>query len=326
MTDSPFAGRSILVTGGAGFLGRGFLRYLQQNDIPASVTVFSRDEQKHYELRKRYPAVRTVLGDILNVDRLADVMMGHDLVLHMAAIKHIPEAERDVAQAVSVNIDGSRNVARAALRTGVRDVIGISTDKVCDPVNAYGATKMLMERLFQEKSRIYADSIRFSCVRYGNVVSSTGSVVPLFTDQAQRLGLLSVTSERMTRFWFSVTEAVKLIEHALGDKVQVGGTTYVAPCPALGISSVAKAVLQYKGLPVTPQKIVGIRPGEKLHETLVTSSEAPWARKSGGYIAIPPAYTHTGVPNNTIVRFSSDVAPLLTIDEFVELIRDAETV
>lgn len=325
MDKSPFADSSILVSGGAGFLGRGLLRYLREQGISAKVTVYSRDEQKQYQLRQTYPEVRTVLGDILDTDRLTAVMAGHDTVLHLAALKHIPEAERDVTQAISVNVDGSRNVGWAALRTGVQRVVGVSTDKVVDPVNTYGATKMLMERMYQELGRI-GPQTHFACVRYGNVVSSTGSVVPLFTDQAKRDGHLSITSERMTRFWFGVNDAVQLIEHALRPTSLPSGTVYVAKCPALGICDVAKAVLRYKGLQNVPQQVVGIRPGEKLHETLVSTSEAPWAIYDGEYIAIPPALLMTGEPANKVSRYSSDASPLLTIDEFVELIRDAEKV
>lgn len=329
-TPSPFANSNILITGGAGFLGRGIIRYIRYQGISdARITVYSRDEAKHYAMRARYPEVRTVLGDILDTERLAAVMSGHDIVIHAAALKHIPEAERDVTQAVSINVEGSRSVGWAALRSGVQQVVGVSTDKVCSPRNAYGMTKALMERMFQELARL--GQTRFSCVRYGNVISSTGSVVPLFLDQMERQGYLSITAEKMTRFWFGVDDAVRLIEHALRPSLLPNGQVYVARCPALGIMDVATAVLRYKGLNERAERrVIGVRPGEKLHETLVDEHEAPWAILDKMFIAIPPALLMTGASlpplGSEVKRYSSDVGPLLTIDQFVELIRDAERV
>lgn len=330
--DSPFA-TSILITGGAGFLGRGILRYIERNQIPANVTVYSRDEAKHYALRSKFPKVRTVLGDICDTDRLQSVMAGHELVIHAAALKHIPEAERDVAEAVRINVDGSRSVAKAAIAARVDKVVGISTDKVCSPRNTYGATKMLMERIFQEADNL-AGETDFNCVRYGNVISSTGSVVPLFTDQLKRDGFFSITSNEMTRFWLSIDDAVRLIEHSIG--WGHGGGVTTLRCPAMGILDVAAAVALYKkegGVTWNGgHKVIGLRPGEKLHETLVDEAEAPFGFESEGYINIPPAIMQRGETTPTELggfsgAYSSDApARWMSVNEFVELIRDAEAI
>lgn len=324
---SPFA-CNLLITGGAGFLSRGILRYIEREKVSSRVTVYSRDEAKHYALRSRFPGVRTVLGDVCDEDRLTAVMSGHDTVIHAAALKHIPEAERDVSEAIRVNVDGSRAVARAALQTSVRQVVGISTDKVCSPVNAYGATKMLMERVFQEAQRL-SPATRFTCVRYGNVISSTGSVVPLFLDQLAHHGEVTITSPEMTRFWISIDDAVRLIERALSDTGR-RGHTYVARCPAMRIVDVAQAVWaispEYNHRPVQ-MRMIGVRPGEKMHETLIDTSEAPYAVGDNGYVMLPPALSMTGETSSFVMPYqSSHPDHWLTPSEMVKLIEDARTI
>lgn len=327
MTSSPFA-TNMLITGGAGFLGRGILRYIERNRIGARVTVYSRDEAKHYALRARFPHVRTVLGDVRDTDRLTAVMAGHDTVIHAAALKHIPEAERDVEQCIAIDVEGSLSVARAAMRAGTRNVVAISTDKACSPRNAYGAAKMLMERMFQETQRL-APHMRIACVRYGNVVSSTGSVVPLFLDQLNVHGEILITSPEMTRFWISIDDAVRLIEKALADTARKGHT-YVASCPGMRITDVAKAVGLYAGIDVRgPFRIIGVRPGEKLHETLVDAYEAPYAFRDGEYIIIPPALSMAGEAARLFEQpayESSNPARWLDVREMAELIKDASQV
>lgn len=314
------------MTGGAGFLGRGLLRYIEQNRIGARVTVYSTDEQKHYMLRARYPHVRTVLGDVRDVERLAAVMAGHEIVIHAAALKHIPEAERDVSEAIAVNVEGSRAVAWAAMRAGVKQVVGISTDKACSPRNAYGATKMLMERTFQEANRL-APHMRFINVRYGNVISSTGSVVPLFLDQIARNNEVTITSMKMTRFWIAINDAVRLIERALEDTSR-RGSTYVYRCEALDLPTVAQVVWQYADRSgAVPIRVIGARPGEKLHETLVDSYEAPFATDLSPYIVIPPALDMQGEGTSEVMPYeSSHPDKWLDPDVMVDLIKDAALV
>lgn len=325
---SPFAG-NILITGGSGFLGRGILRYIEREGISSRVTVYSRDEHKQYALRAQFPWVRTILGDVRDTDRLRAVMTGHDVVIHAAAIKHIPEAERDVTEAIGVNVDGSRSVAWAAMMAGVRQVVGVSTDKACSPRNAYGATKMLMERTFQESARLSTHKVRFTNVRYGNVISSTGSVVPLFLDQIAKNNEVSITSEKMTRFWFPVDDAVRLIERALSDDTR-HGYTYVARCPAMTVLQVAHAVWLHAGRtdPLN-YRITGTRPGEKLHEALIDAYEAPYTMLDSDphYCLIPPATSMAGEGDSYVMPYdSSSPDRWMGSDEFVELIKDASLV
>lgn len=318
-------GDDVLITGGAGFLGRGIIRYIQSQHYKTRITVYSRDEHKHYQLRARYPHVRTVLGDVTDADRLAAVMAGHDTVIHAAALKHVPEAERDASEAIRINVGGSLAVARAAVRAGVRNVIGISTDKVCSPRNTYGATKMLMERAFQEAQR-HAPQTRFSIARYGNVVSSTGSVVPLFVTQA-KTGMVSLTSTEMTRFWFGVNDAVRLIEYALNDTRR--GSTYIAQCPAAPIMVVALAAWRLAGRCDDLQwRLIGTRPGEKLHETLVDAYEAPYAEFDPypAYYVVPAATALAGAPVSAVMPYSSDTPTRrLMVDDMLALIDEAES-
>lgn len=323
---SPFEA-SILLTGGAGYLGRGLLRYCERQRIGIRATVYSRDEQKHYALRSRFPYVQTVLGDIRDTERLAATMAGHDIVIHMAAMKHVPEGERDVSVTYEINVEGSRSVARAAMRAGVKQVVGISTDKVTSPRNVYGATKMLMERTFQEAQRL-APHMRFTNVRYGNVVSSTGSVIPLFLNQMQREGRVTITSPEMTRFWVSIDDAVKLIEKALSDDSR-RGYTYVLRCAGMNIVDVARAAVQYDegARRDLDYSIIGVRPGEKLHETLVDLYEAPFAMQDGHYILVPPSLSMHGEGTSGLMDYtSSNPAHWLGTDEMVELIKDSATV
>lgn len=323
MSDSPFA-TSILLTGGAGFLGRGILRYIERNKIKASVTIYSRDEAKHSLARQRYPWVRTMLGDVTDTDRLTSAMYGHEVVIHAAAVKHIPEAERDAAEAVRVNVDGSRAVANAARRAGVREVVGISTDKVCSPRNTYGASKMLMERLFQEAGR-YGQT-RFSCVRYGNVVSSTGSVIPMFLDQIERDGGVTITALEMTRFWLSIDDAVELIEFALGD--QRKASVYTLLCKSMRIVEAAQAAWELAGKTGKVSfRIIGTRPGEKLHETLIDTYEAPHALRMGKYVIIPSALELRGTGSSDVMPYdSSHPLEWLTGKQMLGLIEDARRV
>lgn len=328
---SPWAGHSILITGGAGFLGRGILRRIEHSAPPRPrVTIFSRDEHKHHALKQQYPWVNTSLGDVCDSDRLELVTAGHDIVIHAAAMKYVPEAERDVSEAVRVNIEGSRNVAVAAIRNNVKTVVGISTDKAVSPRNTYGMTKMAMERIFQEYNRLSQTPTRLVNVRYGNVVSSTGSVVPLFRQQIAEQGRPSITSGAMTRFWISIDDAVSLIEYALINAHISPGATFVAACPAMSIEDVAKAVWQMEGkLPQDfEMSVIGTRPGEKIHELLVADFEAHYAVENHtDYFTIPQAMALAGEGSSDVMPYESSLPRhTLEIDEFIRLIEDAERV
>lgn len=274
----------VLITGGAGYLGRGILRrvcfpppggaQLGWPDLSDwEVTCFSRDETKQDECHRRYPNAHYVLGDVRDLSRLTNVMYGHDWVIHTAALKYVPEAELNAAECVSVNVDGSRNVIEAAKAAGIKQVVGISTDKACQPVNIYGASKMVMERLFADEALLQEragrdDGPGFKCVRYGNVIGSTGSVIPLFARQYAETGRVRITNPHMTRFWMPVDEAIDLIVLAL--ERAHPGSVVVPFTRAMRIEDVARAAT----VDDVPMDIIGERPGEKAHELLVHHEES----------------------------------------------------
>lgn len=254
---------NIFITGGAGYLGRGIMRRVRCESWPCRITVYSRDETKQDICRQRYPEHRYILGDVRDRDRLETAMLGHDIVIHAGAIKYVPEAEHNVEETLKVNVDGSRNVIQAARHAGIKQVIGLSTDKATAPVNTYGATKMLMERAFQEQ---HCDTI-YKCVRYGNVVGSTGSVIPFFQRQRRELGRITVTDPDMTRFWMSVDEAIDCILFAL-EHGGPGGV--IVPRPrSMRIGALADVIAD--GVPI---EYIGARPGEKTHEELIHYQES----------------------------------------------------
>lgn len=316
----------VLITGGSGFLGRGILRRLHRDGWPARVTVYSRDEFKQYQIKRRWPQVSCVLGDVRDRDRLAAIMLGHDTVIHAGAVKFIPEAESNIAETLAVNITGSENVARAAVEAGIKTVIGISTDKACGPLNAYGATKMLMERLFAEANR-WGDT-RFATVRYGNVVGSTGSVVPVFLDQIRDHGEIRVTDENMTRFWLSVDQAVDLIVRAVDNADAYPGHTFIDACPAMTIRALAEAVWSHRynyGTQLEPEiKVIGVRPGEKFHESLFNEQESPRVEADDDLgFRLRPA---TSAPVTSALTSYDSNQPCRWIgkEEMIAMIRDAQ--
>lgn len=316
---------NVLITGGSGFLGRAILRRAKAENWPASFTIYSRDETKQWELKRRYPDVRCVLGDVShNLDRLIAVMQGHDTVIHAAAVKYIPEAEWNVFETIDVNIEGSRNVTMAARAAGVAKVVGISTDKACGPLNVYGMTKAIMERMFSEANRM--GRTHFVTVRYGNVVGSTGSVIPVFRQQIEDNQQLKVTDNRMTRFWLSVDEAIDLILWSLEMAPALPGCTFIPSCPAMKIVDIAKTVWKMECGNSEPNVVFsGIRPGEKLHEHLFNQQEAPRiVLADSGYI-MSPAISETHMPKE-FEYTSEQPKRWLSIDQMIELIKDAENV
>lgn len=318
---------TVLLTGGSGFLGRGILRRAKKENWPAKFIVYSRDEAKQWELKRFYPETVCVLGDVSrDLDRLTTVMSGCDSVLHLAAVKFIPEAEWNVNETIDVNIIGSRNVSIAARLSGVKSVVGISTDKACAPLNVYGMTKGIMERLFSEANRM--GSTRFVTARYGNVIGSTGSVIPVFRKQIEDHSEIRVTDSRMTRFWLSVDEAIDLILWAHDEAERLPGHTFIAPCPAMKIADLAKAVWEMELHPIEPNIVyTGIRPGEKLHEALFNEQEAPRITIEGdkGFTLAPATSSGAIMPER--MNYSSDQPRRwISIEEMKSYIKDAEGV
>ena len=281
----------VLLTGGSGFLGRGIIKHWPENEY----IVYSRDEYKQDMARRvlgNPQNVSWVLGDVLDVNHLHYAMRDADLVIHTAAIKYIPEAEFNVRECVRVNVDGSRNVIDAAIKAGVSRVVGISTDKAVEPVNVYGMTKALMERMFVEANQFGDGKTTFTCTRYGNVVGSTGSVLTVFKDQALFTGKITVTDPDMTRFWQSIKASVELIKLA----AQADPGNIIIPS---GESSTMGILASYfAGLkePAAEIEYIGVRPGEKMHEALVGQYESLRTyvhNKFSKYYILPPVGSET---------------------------------
>ena len=267
-STSMLDGKSVLVTGGTGSFGKAFVEKALTSKAK-KVIVFSRDEQKHYQLERQFTdkRVRFFVGDIRDRDRLQTALRDVDIVVHAAAMKHVPICEYNPIEAVQTNVNGARNLIEAAMANGVERVIALSTDKAVSPANLYGATKLCMEKLLIAANAYAGDRrTRFSVVRYGNVMGSAGSVIPLFRNQMKH-GKLTITDARMTRFWIEMPEAVALVLRGL--ELMNGGEIFIPKLPTSDIETLAEAVA-----PGTPRTVVGIRPGEKLHETLISSEEA----------------------------------------------------
>jgi UDP-N-acetylglucosamine 4,6-dehydratase/5-epimerase len=260
----------ILVTGGTGSFGKKFVEIMLNEYHPARLIIFSRDELKQHEMRVNgfdHPSLRYFIGDVRDQQRLQRAMHGVDIVVHAAALKQVPACEYNPMEAIKTNILGSSNVIEAALDAGVKKVMALSTDKAVNPVNLYGATKLAAEKLFVQSNTYAAGtSTRFSCVRYGNVVGSRGSVIPIFLQQREN-GKLTITDARMTRFWLSIDQGVRFVIRCT--EQMHGGEVFVPKIPSTHIADLARVIA-----PQAELDIIGIRPGEKLHEVLVHEDEA----------------------------------------------------
>lgn len=262
--------KNIMITGGTGSFGKKCAEILLKEFTPSRLIIFSRDELKQHEMRVAgfdHPSLRYFIGDVRDVNRLHRAMVGVDVVIHAAALKQVPACESNPIEAVQTNVNGARNVIEAALDNRVQRVMALSTDKAVSPVNLYGATKLVAEKLFvQANAYRGGDPIRFSCVRYGNVVGSRGSVIPLFRSQ-RKSGRISVTDERMTRFWLTLDQAVHFVLRCI--EQMAGGEVFIPKIPSMRIMDLAGAIA-----PGCEVDFVGIRPGEKVHEALLSEDEA----------------------------------------------------
>ncbi len=261
---------TVLITGGTGSFGKKFIEVMLREYHPRKLIVFSRDELKQHEMQAsgfNDPSLRYFIGDIRDLQRCRRAFEGVDIVIHAAALKQVPACEYNPMEAIKTNILGSSNVIDAAIDAGVKKVVALSTDKAVNPVNLYGATKLAAEKLFVQ-SNAYAGSknTRFACVRYGNVVGSRGSVVPVFLKQ-RATGKVTVTDERMTRFWISLEGGVRFVIRAVEN--MHGGEVFVPKIPSMTVTDLAKAIA-----PEAVIEFIGIRPGEKLHEVLISEDEA----------------------------------------------------
>ena len=275
----------VLVTGGTGSFGKKFIRVMLDEYHPAKIIVFSRDELKQHEMRVAgydHPSLRYFIGDIRDKDRCKRAFDGVDVVIHAAALKQVPACEYNPMEAIKTNILGSSNVIDAAIDSDVSRVVALSTDKAVNPVNLYGATKLAAEKLFVQ-SNAYAGGreVRFACVRYGNVVGSRGSVVPVFLKQRET-GKVTVTDDRMTRFWISLEQGVRFVIRAAEN--MYGGEVFVPKIPSCTVADLARAVA-----PEAKIDIIGIRPGEKLHEVLISEDEARQTVEMPDMYVVQPA-------------------------------------
>jgi UDP-N-acetylglucosamine 4,6-dehydratase (inverting) len=299
--------KSILITGGTGSLGRRLTKtILERWPHVKRLVIYSRDEQKQFQMEqdfpeKKYSAIRYFIGDVRDYDRLKRALSGIDYVIHAAAMKHVHIAEYNPEECVKTNVGGAQNVIKGALETDVKCVVALSTDKACAPINLYGATKLTSDKLFVAANNIRGDrNISFSVVRYGNVMGSNGSVIPFFLEK-RKTGVLPITNAKMTRFNISLNDGVEMILHAM--RSAWGGELFVPKIPSYNIKDVATAID-----PNCEQKIVGIRPGEKIHEEMITASDSFTTYDLGKYFVVLPLVPNFNL-NDFIKTFEAKKVP-----------------
>jgi len=296
-------GKSILITGGTGSLGKALTeRIFEQFPNVKRLVIFSRDEQKQFQMAQQYPsgsfpAIRFFIGNVRDRARLLRATKGVDYVIHAAAMKHVHLAEYNPSECIKTNVNGAENVIHACLENGVKGVVALSTDKACAPINLYGATKLTSDKLFVAANNIKGwNPIKFSVVRYGNVMGSNGSVIPFFLNKRKE-GFLPITDTKMTRFNISLAGGVDMVFHALSHAW--GGEIFVPKIPSYKITEVAKAIA-----PDLEHKVIGIRPGEKIHEEMITASDSFYTYDMGEYYAIIPSVPRWDV-NEFMKHFSA---------------------
>jgi UDP-N-acetylglucosamine 4,6-dehydratase len=280
-----WTGLTVLLTGGTGSFGKKFTEVLLRNHNPKKLIIFSRDELKQHEMRMTVddPRLRYFIGDVRDKERLHRAVQGVDVIVHAAALKQVPSCEYNPFEAVKTNILGASNIIDVAIDAGVKQVLALSTDKAVNPINLYGATKLVAEKLFvQGNTYAGASGTRFSCVRYGNVVGSRGSVIPVFQKQRQN-GKITITDERMTRFWITLEQGVQFVIQCIG-RMQ-GGEVFVPKIPSMRIVDLAEVIA-----PDCEREVMGIRPGEKLHEVLVSRDESRYTLEFDDMYLIQPVH------------------------------------
>ncbi len=319
----------ILITGGTGSFGKKCAAIILKKYKPKKIIIFSRDELKQFEMAQQFPdskydCMRYFIGDVRDKERLYRAFQGVDIVIHAAALKQVPAAEYNPFEAVKTNILGAQNVINVAIDQGVKKVIALSTDKAANPINLYGATKLCSDKLFiAGNSYVGRDDTIFSVVRYGNVVGSRGSVIPFFLEQKDT-GVLPITDPRMTRFWITLEQGVNFVLDCL--ERMVGGELFIPKIPSMNIMDLAKAIA-----PECKAKIIGIRPGEKLHEVMISRDDARKTLEFENYYIMRPDFRFFGhrfnhddgnpVPED--FEYNSETNTLwLTAEELREIIEE----
>ena len=324
MTD--LKDKSVLITGGTGSFGKAFVSRLLKEDEISKLVIFSRDELKQFEMAETVKSskVRFFLGDVRDYQRLLQATDGIDVIVHAAAMKQIPAAEYNPMEAIKTNILGAENIVNAAIRNGVQRVLALSTDKAANPANLYGATKLCSDRLMVAGNTLAGRHVtRFACVRYGNVLGSRGSVIPFFLERAKS-GSIPITDERMTRFWLTIEQGVQFVLDSL--ERMHGGEIFVPKIPSFKVTDVARVVC-----PGVPTHLIGIRPGEKLHEVMITEDDSYNTVESEEYYAVlSPTLKASGIydskstPVEEGFRFSSDNNKFWHTDEtFLATLRNS---
>ena len=288
--SAELQGKSIMVTGGTGSFGKRFVKTVLERYKVRRLIVFSRDEQKQFDMQQDlsdvdYPALRYFIGDVRDQDRLEYAVRGVDVIVHAAALKHVPAAEYNPTECIHTNVLGAENVVRAALRGGVKKVIALSTDKAVNPVNLYGASKLASDKIFVAANNLSGTGgARFSVVRYGNVVGSRGSVVPFFQGLIKKgVESLPITDERMTRFSITLQQGADFVLSSLG--MMIGGEIFVPKIPSMRMVDLARSMM-----PDKPYRVVGIRPGEKLHEIMITPEDSRQTQELADRFVIGPSF------------------------------------
>ncbi len=330
MRDKQFDGKTILLTGGTGSFGKKFTEIILKQTKIRKLIIYSRDEAKQFDMQKHFSQnfknhdkVRYFIGDVRDKDRFKMALNDVDYIVHAAALKQVPAMEYNPTEAIKTNIIGAMNIVEAAIEKGIKKVIALSTDKACNPINLYGATKLCSDKLFVAGNSYSGTAkTRFSVVRYGNVVGSRGSVIPFFLKEKEK-GIIPVTHPEMTRFWITLEQGVRFVMNSF--EIMKGGEIFVPKIPSMNIMDLAKAIA-----PGCKTKIVGIRPGEKLHEVMISSDDARNTKELPNCYVIKPAFHWWDENNHNIGKpvkdnfvYSSNTNPRqLTINQLKGYLKD----
>lgn len=326
-----FRDKTIFITGGTGSWGHELVRQLlDRHPDVQEIRIYSRGEHKQVEMKREFGAdsrLRFIIGDVRDKNILGLAMKGSDFVFHLAALKHVPVCEENCWEAVLTNIYGTQNVIECAIENKVKKVVDISTDKAVDPFNHYGCTKACGEKMIINANQNYISETKFVCIRGGNVMGTNGSVLPLFKRQIKENNIITITDLEMTRYLMSTKEAIGLVFEAVANSE--GGEIFVMRMPATKVSNIASVMTKLFGNSETKQKVIGIRPGEKMHEVLVSKNEAPRTKTfSDKYYVILPQYSHPSLenkygkmPNIEFDEFNSNNAKRLDDVEFSEILK-----